>query len=69
MVALVPLLERFEREVGTLKCVLLIAGPIVTFPAMLYLAVEMGVLKGNTAVEGARSVTTYFIPLEITRWW
>jgi len=56
VIAVTPLLERFEREVGTLKTTLLIAGPLVTFPAGLYLGIEMFVLRGSQAVMGARYV-------------
>ena len=56
LVALAPLLERFEREVGTLKSTLLVSGPLCTFPAGLYLVLEAGVFRGSQAVYGSRFV-------------
>lgn len=53
IVSLVPLLERFETEHGTLTSLLLFFGPLSTIPAILYVAIERGVLRGNTAVLGA----------------
>lgn len=54
MLILVPLLERFEREFGTLTSVALFLGPLVTIPAVLYLVIEGMVFRGDTAVVGAR---------------
>jgi len=62
--ALTPLLERFEREIGTLKCLLLIAGPIVTFPAALYLLIEMGLLQGRQEIMGASALVFTFLANE-----
>lgn len=69
LIVLTPLLERFEREIGTLKTTLLIAGPVVTIPAALYLGIEMGIVGGSAPVVGssgliftllaAESVKTY----------
>lgn len=52
-VCLVPLLERFESEWGTLNCLALWLGPLSTIPAALYIVVEKFVLRGNTAVLGS----------------
>ncbi|KFZ22657.1 hypothetical protein V502_02859 [Pseudogymnoascus sp. VKM F-4520 (FW-2644)] len=52
-IALVPLLERFETEHGTLTSLLLFFGPLSTIPAIIYVVLERGVLRGNTAVLGA----------------
>ncbi|KAL8788473.1 MAG: hypothetical protein Q9213_001696 [Squamulea squamosa] len=51
--ALVPLLERFEAEHGTLLSGAMFAGPLSTLPAALYLLVERGILRQNTAILGA----------------
>ncbi|KAL8953004.1 MAG: hypothetical protein Q9222_001119 [Ikaeria aurantiellina] len=51
--ALVPLLERFEAEHGTLLTGAMFGGPLSTLPAAGYLLVERGVLRKNTAILGA----------------
>jgi len=51
--ALVPLLERFEAEHGTLLSAALFSGPLSTLPAGLYLLVEKGILRSNSSVQGA----------------
>ncbi|PGH32698.1 rhomboid protein 2 [[Emmonsia] crescens] len=53
ILALTPLLERFEAEHGTLTSVALFVGPLSTLPAGLYLLFEKVILKGNTAVLGS----------------
>ena len=65
LVALAPLLERFEREVGTLKSTLLVSGPLCTFPAGLYLALEVGVFRGSQAVFGSRFVLRVDSPPQV----
>jgi len=65
--ALTPLLERFEREIGTLKTTLLIAGPIVTFPAGLYLLIEMGILHGKQEIMGASALVFTFLANEAVK--
>lgn len=72
--ALVPLLERFEAEHGTLLSGAMFAGrsyrlflaiecltslirrmaALSTLPAAVYLLVERGILRQNTAILGAR---------------
>ncbi|KAL8840236.1 MAG: hypothetical protein Q9170_001443 [Blastenia crenularia] len=51
--ALVPLLERFESEHGTLLTGAMFAGPLSTLPAAGYLLIERGILRQNTPVLGA----------------
>ncbi|CAL8577704.1 Putative rhomboid protease [Xanthoria parietina] len=51
--ALIPLLERFEAEHGTLLSGAMFAGPLSTLPAAAYLLVERGILRQNTALLGA----------------
>ncbi|KAL2828956.1 Gaa1-like protein [Aspergillus cavernicola] len=53
LLALVPLLERFEAEHGTLTAIALFIGPLSTFPAGIYLLIEKFVLHSNTSVAGA----------------
>ncbi|KAL7273641.1 putative rhomboid protease [Rhizina undulata] len=67
IVALTPLLERFEREVGTLKTLLLILGPLVTFPGMLYLALEFGVFQSREAVAGASALVFTLLGIEAVK--
>ncbi|KAF7180282.1 hypothetical protein CNMCM7691_009449 [Aspergillus felis] len=53
LVALTPLLERFEAEHGTLTALALFLGPLSTFPAGIYILIEKFILHSNTAVVGA----------------
>ncbi|KAL2865528.1 GPI-anchor transamidase subunit GAA1 [Aspergillus lucknowensis] len=53
LLAVTPLLERFEAEHGTLTAIALFTGPLSTFPAGIYLLIEKFVLHSNTAVVGA----------------
>ncbi|KAI1809157.1 rhomboid family protein [Poronia punctata] len=53
ILALAPLLERFETEFGTLTSLALFFGPLTTIPALVYVVIELFVLKNNTAVMGA----------------
>lgn len=51
--ALVPLLERFEAEHGTLLTGAMLFGPLSSIPAGAYLFIERVILRGNSAVMGA----------------
>ncbi|TDZ35113.1 Rhomboid protein 2 [Colletotrichum spinosum] len=53
LVALTPLLERFEAEFGTLTSIALFIGPLSTIPAVLYALIERFLFKGNVAVMGS----------------
>ncbi|KAI0906951.1 rhomboid family protein [Ustulina deusta] len=53
ILALAPLLERFETEFGTLTSLALFFGPLTTIPALVYVFLERVVLGGNHAVLGA----------------
>ncbi|KAI0423813.1 Gaa1-like protein [Xylaria sp. FL1042] len=53
ILALTPLLERFETEFGTLTSLALFFGPLTTIPALVYVLLERVVLGGNHAVLGA----------------
>ncbi|KAK5957618.1 Glycosyl phosphatidyl inositol protein transamidase complex subunit [Knufia fluminis] len=52
-ICLIPLMERFESEWGTLNCLALWLGPLSTIPAGVYIVIEKFVLRGNTAVLGS----------------
>ena len=54
LVILVPLMERFEREFGTLTSIALFIGPLATIPAGLYLIIEGMIFRGDVAVVGSR---------------
>ncbi|KAI0165083.1 hypothetical protein GGR52DRAFT_557420 [Hypoxylon sp. FL1284] len=53
ILALAPLLDRFETEFGTLTSLALFFGPLTTIPALVYIFLEKFILRGNTAVMGA----------------
>ncbi|KAL4787204.1 Gaa1-like protein [Aspergillus varians] len=53
LLALTPLLERFEAEHGTLTAIALFMGPLSTFPAGIYVLIEKFILHANTSVVGA----------------
>jgi len=53
ILALTPLMERYEAEHGTLMTVAMFMGPLATLPAALYLLIEHVILRGNAAVMGA----------------
>ncbi|KAI0150643.1 Gaa1-like protein [Xylariaceae sp. FL1272] len=53
VLALTPLLERFETEFGTLTSLALFFGPLTTIPALVYVVLERLVFQLNTPVMGA----------------
>ncbi|KAF2278264.1 uncharacterized protein EI97DRAFT_394488 [Westerdykella ornata] len=53
IIALAPLLERFESEFGTLVTLLLFTGPFGTLPGGIYTLLEKFILRSNTTVMGA----------------
>ncbi|OCK84881.1 hypothetical protein K432DRAFT_378124 [Lepidopterella palustris CBS 459.81] len=53
VLALTPLLERFEAEFGTLVTLVLFTGPFGLLPGGLYVLIERGLLRSNTTVMGA----------------
>ncbi|OJD38072.1 rhomboid protein 2 [Diplodia corticola] len=53
LLAITPLLERFEAEHGTLVSLALFSGPFATLPGIIYIIIERGILRGNTPVQGA----------------
>lgn len=56
IIALAPLLERFESEFGTLVTLALFTGPFGLLPGGLYTLLEKFVLRANTTVMGARYI-------------
>ncbi|KAK0611165.1 Gaa1-like protein [Immersiella caudata] len=67
VLALVPLLERFESEHGTLTSLALFFGPFVTIPSFMYLFVEKVVLRANTPVMGASIWVFLLLGIEAIR--
>ncbi|KAF2122105.1 hypothetical protein BDV96DRAFT_562925 [Lophiotrema nucula] len=53
VLALAPLLERFESEFGTLVTLALFTGPFGLLPGGLYVLLEKFVIRANTTVMGA----------------
>jgi membrane associated rhomboid family serine protease len=53
MIALTPLLERFESEFGTLVTLALFTGPFGLLPGRLYVLLERRILRSHTTVMGA----------------
>ncbi|KAK3906247.1 rhomboid protein 2 [Staphylotrichum tortipilum] len=53
LLAVTPMLERFEAEHGTLTSVALFMGPLSTIPALIYVGIERFLLRANTAIMGA----------------
>lgn len=53
LVAVAPLLERFESEYGTLVSLALFTGPFGLLPGGIYFLLERFVLRSNTTVMGA----------------
>ncbi|KAL8991316.1 MAG: hypothetical protein Q9177_000246 [Variospora cf. flavescens] len=51
--ALIPLLERFESEHGTLLTGAMFVGPLSTLPAAAYLLIERGIFRQNAEILGA----------------
>ncbi|KAL7923146.1 hypothetical protein ACQKWADRAFT_290091 [Trichoderma austrokoningii] len=66
-IALAPLMERFESEYGTLTTLALFFGPLTTIPAVLYLLIEIIVLRANNAVMGASMWIFLLLGMEAIR--
>lgn len=67
ILALTPLLERFEAEHGTLLTLALFVGPLSTIPALLYTFIERGILGMNTTVLGASIWVFTLIAMEAVK--
>ncbi|KAL1306029.1 hypothetical protein AAFC00_004157 [Neodothiora populina] len=53
VLALTPLLERFEAENGSLVTLLLYTGPFGLIPGLIYTVIERFIFRGNTSIAGA----------------
>ncbi|KAG9251686.1 rhomboid family protein [Emericellopsis atlantica] len=67
LVALTPLMERFESEYGTLTTLALFFGPLTTVPALAYMLIERFVLHADTAVMGASMWVFLLLGMEAIR--
>ncbi|KAF4512162.1 hypothetical protein G6O67_001336 [Ophiocordyceps sinensis] len=67
VVALTPLMERFENEYGTLPTLSLFFGPLTTLPAILYLVIERGLFRSNNTVVGASVWVFLLLGMEAIR--
>ncbi|KAF4811439.1 Rhomboid protein 2 [Colletotrichum siamense] len=67
LVALTPLLERFEAEFGTLTSIALFIGPLSTIPAVVYVLIERFLFKGNVSVMGASVWVFLLLGMEAIR--
>jgi membrane associated rhomboid family serine protease len=54
LLALTPLMERFETEHGTLTSLALFFGPLTSIPAVIYVLIERCIFRANHGVLGAR---------------
>lgn len=67
ILALTPLLERFENDHGTLTSLAMFFGPLTTLPAVLYIIMERGLLRANNAVMGASIWVFLLLAVEAIR--
>ncbi|OBR05210.1 Rhomboid family protein [Colletotrichum higginsianum IMI 349063] len=67
LLALTPLMERFEAEFGTLTSIALFIGPLSTIPAVLYVLIERFLFKGNVGVMGASVWVFLLLGMEAIR--
>ncbi|KAF7563719.1 hypothetical protein G7046_g360 [Stylonectria norvegica] len=67
LLALTPLMERFEAEYGTLTSLALFFGPLTTIPAVLYVIIERVIFRGNNAVMGASMWVFLLLGMESIR--
>ncbi|CAM1503748.1 Fc.00g013390.m01.CDS01 [Cosmosporella sp. VM-42] len=67
LLALVPLMERFEGEYGTLTTLALFFGPLTQIPAVLYVVLERAVFRANNGVMGASMWVFLLLGMEAMR--
>ncbi|PBP19212.1 Rhomboid-like protein [Diplocarpon rosae] len=67
ILALTPLLERFEAEYGTLTTLALFMGPLSTIPALLYTFIERGIFHMNTMILGSSIWVFTLIAMEAVK--
>lgn len=69
IIALLPLLERFESEHGTLVTLALFSGPFATLPGALYILIEKYLWRHDTAVAGASVWGFLLLASEAIKMW
>ncbi|KAF5018960.1 hypothetical protein F66182_9049 [Fusarium sp. NRRL 66182] len=67
LLALTPLMERFENEHGTLTSLALFFGPLTSIPAVAYVLIERCILHMNTGVLGASMWVFTLLAMESIR--
>ncbi|KAK8076135.1 hypothetical protein PG994_003407 [Apiospora phragmitis] len=67
LLALTPLLERFESEYGTLTSAAMFFGPLTTIPAVVYVILERVIFRVNTPVMGASMWVFLLLSVEAMR--
>lgn len=67
IVSLVPLMERFEGEYGTLTTLALFFGPLTQIPAVLYVLIERLVFHNNNPIMGASLWVFMLLAMESIR--
>ncbi|KAK8091666.1 hypothetical protein PG997_002027 [Apiospora hydei] len=67
LLALTPLLERFESEYGTLTSAAMFFGPLTTIPAIAYVILERVIFRVNTPVMGASMWVFLLLSVEAMR--
>ncbi|KAH6989447.1 rhomboid family protein [Ilyonectria robusta] len=67
VLALTPLMERFEAEYGTLTTLALFFGPLTTIPGVLYVVIERAILRANSEVVGASLWVFLLLGMEAIR--
>lgn len=67
IIALTPLMERFESEYGTLTTLALFFGPLTSVPAVLYLVIERFIFRADTGIMGASIWVFLLLGMEAIR--
>jgi len=67
VIALTPLIERFEHDHGTLTSFALFFGPLTTIPGLLYMLIETFILRSNNGVLGASIWVFLLLGMEAIR--
>ncbi|KAI8720270.1 Rhomboid protein 2 [Fusarium sp. LHS14.1] len=67
VLALTPLMERFENEHGTLVSVALFFGPLTSIPAVLYVIIERCIFRANNSILGASMWVFTLLAIESIR--
>ncbi|KAM5341644.1 hypothetical protein ACJ41O_014675 [Fusarium nematophilum] len=67
VLALTPLMERFEGEYGTLTTLALFFGPLTSIPAVMYVVIERWLFRANNSVLGASMWVFVLLAMESIR--